>query len=274
MNAETEKVLDEVKQTRNVRDKRGKLVQKAKRYLTFHEKQDREDQLSTMKRQLKQPGWVNNALSSDTGPLLSKGIKQITEDLEDNSAPTDLTAETKNVLHKRKKELIEQIRVGMLTQEEMRRNPPNAVDRHRRWEKENKDRILEYKNVCRALEPDSDAKDLASVESFRPSMGPGTFMPQAQIPGHMSYQSVPQENWDQTFGPPKVKTAFQSVEEREAREAKIALREANRKRAYAAYRARFEAFKEKNAAEKAKRKAAAEIAKQPVPKEQANEELL
>jgi hypothetical protein len=38
----------------------------------------------------------------------------------------------------------------MLSHEEMRKCPPGAVDRHRRWEKKNK-KILEWQNIQRRL---------------------------------------------------------------------------------------------------------------------------
>jgi hypothetical protein len=198
MDSEKEKVLTEVKQVRNVRNAKGKLVQRAKRYLTKAEREDRETQVNRMKAQLRQPAWVNDALGGNSPQTLAKGIRAIEDDLEENSPP-QLSAPTRDALLKRQRELREKIKDGMLTHEEMRRNPPGAVDRHRRWEKQNTDRILEYKNVCRALEPDSDAKDLASVEVFRPSR-PFQYNSNSQIAGHFAYSDVPQENWDQTFG--------------------------------------------------------------------------
>src|SRR5574341_2034475 len=201
MESEKEKVLADVRQTRNVRDKKGKLVQKAKRYLTKAEREDREVQVNRMKAQLKQPAWVNDALGGNSPQTLAKGIRAMEEDLEENSPP-QLISDTRDALLKRQRELREKIKEVMLTHEEMRRNPPGAVDRHRRWEAQNTDRILEYKNICRALEPDSDAKDLASVEVFRPH-GQMAYDSRAQIAGHFAYSAGPQENWDRTFGAKK-----------------------------------------------------------------------
>ena len=198
MSAETEKILTEVKRTRNIRDKKGKVVQKAKRYLTKNERDEREDKVLQLKSQLRQPTWVNDALGGNAPQLLVRNIRSIEDDLEEN-APPKIESSTRDVLLMRQRELREKIKTGMLTHEEMRRNPPGAVDRHRRWESQNKDRILEYKNICRVLEPDSDAKDLASVEVFRPSR-PFAYDSNAQIAGHVAYSSVPQDNWDDTFG--------------------------------------------------------------------------
>ena len=198
METEKTKVLDDLKQTRNVRDKKGKLAQKAKRILTKNERDDRETQVARMKGQLRQPTWVNDALGGNAPQQLSKTIRSIEDDLEENSPP-QVDAPTRDALVMRQRELREKIKEGMLTHEEMRRNPPGAVDRHRKWEKQNTDRILEYKNIWRTLEPESDAKDLASIEVFRPSR-PMVYNSNSQIAGHFAYSDVPQENWDQTFG--------------------------------------------------------------------------
>ena len=211
MESETEKVLTDVKQTRNVRDKKGKLVQKAKRYLTKAERDDREQHVNRMKAQLRQPTWVNDALGGNSPQSLAKGIRAMEEDLEENSPP-QINGPTRDALLVRQRELREKIKDGMLTHEEMRRNPPGAVDRHRKWEAQNTDRILEYKNVCRALEPDSDAKDLASVEVFRPSR-PFAYNSNAQISGHVAYSDVPQENWDRTFSKKERKAMQSEVQE-------------------------------------------------------------
>lgn len=205
MDSEKDKILAEVKQTRNVRNKKGKLVQKAKRYLTKAERDDRQQHVDRMKTQLRQPTWVNNALDGNAPQTLAKGIRAMEDDLEENSPPV-LDAPTRDALAMRQRELREKIKEGMLTHEEMRRNPPGAVDRHRAWEAQNTDRILEYKNVCRALDPDSDAKDLASIEVFRPSH-PFVYNSNSQIAGHFAYSDVPQENWDQTFGKKALKVA-------------------------------------------------------------------
>ena len=198
MDNEKEKVLESLKQTRNVRDKKGKLTQKAKRILTKNEREEREGQVTRMKAQLRQPTWVNDSLGGSSPQTLAKGIRAMEDDLEENGPPA-VAGPTRDALEVRKRELRDKIKEGMLTHEEMRRNPPGAVDRHRKWEQQNTDRILEYKNICRTLEPDSDAKDLSSVEVFRPSR-PLPYNSNAQIAGHFAYSDVPQENWDETFG--------------------------------------------------------------------------
>jgi hypothetical protein len=60
------------------------------------------------------------------------------------------------------------------------------VDRHRRWEKENKPRILEYQNIQRRLNADGDDRESASIENFRPTTSTMN-MDGALIPGTQYY---------------------------------------------------------------------------------------
>jgi len=77
----------------------------------------------------------------------------------------------------REKFLRESAAQGMPTQEEMRRNPSGAVDKHRNWESRNKEKILEWKNIRRRLHEGgqiddlSNAQDVANFERYRPSGG-------------------------------------------------------------------------------------------------------
>lgn len=68
----------------------------------------------------------------------------------------------------REAELRERISMGMLSQEEMRKCPPGAVDRHRAWEKRNVAAIEEWQNIQRRLNAENEDRESASIESFRP----------------------------------------------------------------------------------------------------------
>lgn len=83
---------------------------------------------------------------------------------------------------RREAELRSQIRDGMLSQEEMRKCPPGAVDRHRAWEKRNASRIEEWQNIQRRLHADDDDLESASIENFRPVQSTMN-MHNAMIPG-------------------------------------------------------------------------------------------
>jgi hypothetical protein len=120
-------------------------------------------------------------------------------------APVEVTdGRVKDALAKREQELREQITTGMLSREEMRKNPVGAVDQHRRWEKANKPKIMEWKKIRLAMQadssdPDTWDRDAANLEQYRPEGATDRFRSDAQITGKMSYTHVPQDRWDLAF---------------------------------------------------------------------------
>ena len=104
------------------------------------------------------------------------------------------------------KELEAQIREGMLSHEEMRRNPPGAVDQNVWWERRNKARITTWRNLNAALHPGipaDQAQTLFSPERLRPRTS-HLNMDNAQIPAVRAF-SFPseqyKENYDAIFKP-------------------------------------------------------------------------
>lgn len=83
---------------------------------------------------------------------------------------------------KRAKSLLEQITVGMPSQEEMRKAPPGAVDKHLAWERRNKPKIMEWKHIMLRLTAGSGDKDAANLEKHRP-VASSLNMDNAHIPG-------------------------------------------------------------------------------------------
>ena len=88
--------------------------------------------------------------------------------------------------------LREEIQAGMPTGEEMRKNPPGAVSKHRRWERQNKPKILAWKNIRLRLHAsgrlpesgDVEARDVSNVELLRQHHNGGQLsMDNAQIAG-------------------------------------------------------------------------------------------
>jgi len=98
----------------------------------------------------------------------------------DEQSPPDV--QDKTALSKRCTELQEKIMQGMPSQEEMRKNPPGAVGKHLRWEKQNKEDIREWKNSQLILNKGDDNPDAANIEKFRPKVSTLN-MDNAQIPG-------------------------------------------------------------------------------------------
>lgn len=106
---------------------------------------------------------------------------------------------------KRVKDLEDKIRIGMPTEEEMRKASNHTVERHRRWERANKPAINEWRNLSRQLatdhsDPDTWDRSLGDTERLRPrSVGQSRYVADALIPGAFSMSDLPQENWDQVF---------------------------------------------------------------------------
>ena len=79
-------------------------------------------------------------------------------------APVDAAEEGRMVA--RSRQLLDTVLAGMPSQEEMRKAPPGAVDKHMGWEKRNKPAILEWKNLQLRLRPGE--REAANLERHRP----------------------------------------------------------------------------------------------------------
>jgi hypothetical protein len=219
---DVEHILKQAASVHNITDKRGKLAVKANRWLRWKERESMEFERDQIKAQLdyKGPGAAN----SDQRALAAKRRNYIEETLEDNSPPP-LTADQRDAAHKREKELAVFIKEGMLTDEENRRNPVGAVDRHIKWESTKKAAILEWKNLRVLLNPDAKEQDLANVETLRPRVAPSgmlatsSFMPDAQIPGVFGMTPLAKEHWPE--GMPEYGTVNSPLAQAAAREQEL-----------------------------------------------------
>jgi len=113
-------------------------------------------------------------------------------------SPKTLTPIEKDTLSRVQKELTDSIRSGMVSHEDMRRNPPGAVHRHMQWEKANKKKIHLWKNIKIQLDPENADPDLSNLEMIRPHVtetGAATFNPNAQIPGSFAMTPQAKANW-------------------------------------------------------------------------------
>lgn len=123
----------------------------------------------------------------------------------ETQAPREVDGETKDALHAESKRLLDDILPGMLSQEEMRKNPAGSVDKHIRWERANKQKILRWKKIQLMLNADSSKphtwdRDAANLERYRPVGAQDRFRGDAQISGVMSYGNVDQARWEAAFG--------------------------------------------------------------------------
>ena len=202
MNPGTEELVKKVQSVTNIFNSEGDLVKPAVRFLTMPERVDRENELATIDEFLNQPPAIMRTLHPTPERLtnLRQRRKRIKNELEKSSPPTNLSGEEKDALYKLEKELKAEIRDGMLPWEDMIRNPVGAVDHNVKWQRAKKSAILAFKNVRRALNPDSEDKDLANVEMLRPRRyvagGDSIPMLDSEAPGHFSYSQIPDEKWE------------------------------------------------------------------------------
>jgi len=214
----TQDVLDKVKQVRNVAAK-GKVVQSAVRFTTARERQELEKEFKEIDGVINAPPWAKENITQSQKEELYTRRENLEASLE-ATRPPKLDGKTTNALVNRLDEVEAQIKTGMLSEEEMWRNPAGSVDRHRKWEAKNKDAILERRNILIALEPDSDDVERTSVETLRPQLAtrgaPATFMVDAQLPGHFAQTPQSKANFDKVFpDSPTIDTPLKQVERQE-----------------------------------------------------------
>lgn len=140
-----------------------------------NQKAELEDTRESLKRQVSNPYIQNKS-------AVMRQLRQVDNQLETQTPKpfTDPVEESKAV--KREKQLREEMLVGMPSQEEMRKSPPGAIGKHRDWEKKNKQKMLEWKNLSLRLQHDSSDPDVANFERYRPKAS-SLNMDNAFIPG-------------------------------------------------------------------------------------------
>lgn len=116
---------------------------------------------------------------------VAKQLRRVTASFNAQVPKGPETADEEGRMEARSRDLLNDILSGMPSQEEMRKAPPGAVDKHMAWEKRNKRKILEWKNLqlrlTRGQEPDA-----ANLERHRPT-GSTLNMDNAYIPGKMFF---------------------------------------------------------------------------------------
>jgi hypothetical protein len=157
----------------------------------MEEMQSEKDRLSSV---LRAPPHLRNAIQ-DPATMMAT-LKRIERSLE-RDTPRAYDGPQLDAAVKREKELRDQWLQGMPTHEEMRRNPPGALDKHMQWEGRNKAKIAEWKNIMRRLWASnavpSSVSDgsVANIEMHRPRGGAGELsMDGAQIPRTVTYSGL------------------------------------------------------------------------------------
>lgn len=146
----------------------------------------RPDQVQSAREEIKSlEAKLNNPLIQDKGQVMKqlRQARDLTE-MQTPKPPQDVEEEGRMVA--RSKELLGKILEGMPSQEEMRKAPPGAVEKHRSWEARNKPRIMEWKNLQLRLNAGTSDRDVANLEKYRPK-GSSLNMDSALIPGKNFY---------------------------------------------------------------------------------------
>ncbi len=149
--------------------------------------------------------------------------------------PPDLNAAQRDKAEKLRVRLEEDIKEGMLSHEEMRRNPDGAVDRNMAWLRAKKDKVRIWQNLQVALNKGISqeyASDLCNPDRLRPVTSQLN-MQGAQIPQQTSYYYMNANTdyrheaamiWDEVF--PEDEEKAQLRKELEEWKAKVAAEKA------------------------------------------------
>jgi len=136
-------------------------------------------------------------------------LRRIDKELSEK-APPDLTPQERDEKVKECREIEGRLRPLMPSDEEMRRNPPGVVGRHKKFEKAAKSRaffsegdLARWKDNQLALNKGDDDPDVANFERLRPLHNSGSMLG-AQITGKSFFGTNPspqyEEGWERTFG--------------------------------------------------------------------------
>lgn len=171
-----------------------KTFERTAPYLKQSQLEDMTAEKDRLSSTLRAPPHLRNAIQ-DASTMMAT-LKRIERSL-DRDTPREYKGADLDAAVRREQELRETWLAGMPTQEEMRRNPPGALDKHMQWEARNKQHIAEWKNVRRrmlatgAVESSASDRSVANIEIYRPKGGPGELpMDNAQIPRAVTYSGL------------------------------------------------------------------------------------
>ena len=162
--------------------------ERIKPFLKPRQVEDMREQQGTLERALGAPQHISGMIQDK--PAMHRQMTNIKRILEEDM-PREYSSKDLDSAKSREALLLGKFTAGMPTQEEMRRNPTGAVDKHRSWEARNKQTILEWKNIRKRLHASGaiddclyDSVDVSNIERYRPSGGAQQLsLDSAQIPG-------------------------------------------------------------------------------------------
>ncbi len=116
---------------------------------------------------------------------VARQIRRLDKSLADQT-PKPFTGRDKDAAVRMEAALRERILDGMPSQEEMRKAPPGAVEKHMAWEKRNKESLLQWKNLQLRMNAGSEDGSVANFERHRP-IGSSLNMDNAVIQGRQFF---------------------------------------------------------------------------------------
>ncbi len=159
-----------------------------------HQVEQSKEEIKRLENTLNAPPHIA-AQIQDRGEM-TRQLRSLRHDLE-TQAPKPYLGDLDAAV-KRADQLREEIVVGMPTHREMRRNNVGATDKNRKWDRRNKEKVLEWKAIQLRLHAGGhldeleDSKDVANFERHRPVDASHELnMHGEQIPGAMQFGPAP-----------------------------------------------------------------------------------
>jgi len=168
-----------------------------------------EQDLATAEDQLVNPNIA--PFIQDKGAL-QKQVRHMKKTLEEQAPQPYATGVEKDAAAARSRELSDGFTLNMPSRQEMNKNRDGSVYRHMKWEKQFKSDILEWREIEKRLNHDSDDPDLTSYERFRKER-PDGYDTTAQIPGVHVMSLQAKENWPEDMAQPTATTAVSHLKE-------------------------------------------------------------
>lgn len=170
----------------------GEPRERLRTYYRKHQREEHEREIAGIERVLSDP--TERKYIQNHGRLKQQADQRRV--LLRRQSPAPLTATQRDKLATLEQVTLDSAREGMLSQEELRHKPIGAPDRQRAWQTEKKPTILLWK-LCRVLlNPQSDSRELANLEQYRPATMGRNLFPDGLIPGQFTLSPEAKANFD------------------------------------------------------------------------------
>lgn len=194
-----------------VRDVDGREVPRT--YMRHAQRANETAEVEALDRKLTDP--VERRFLQNPGKLMQQNELR-KKNLLAQSPPTDLRPSQREKLAKLERATRDVVAENMPTAEQMRHNPPGAVDHHMAWDRHTKPALLTWKSVRVLLNPHSDALDLCNFERYRPrNAATRELFTDGQIGGQFALSPQAKQNFDRIdFSSPEVAAGIQDAIDR------------------------------------------------------------